>query len=45
MQIVYARASTAEHHESIEAQIKQLTDGGVNIMYKDQVSSVAERKR
>jgi DNA invertase Pin-like site-specific DNA recombinase len=41
--IGYARVSTAEQKAGLEAQIRELTAAGCDKIYKEQVSSVAER--
>lgn len=43
MKIGYARTSTAEQHYGFEDQIEELTKAGCERIFREQVSSVAER--
>ncbi len=43
MDIGYARTSTDEQKAGLEAQVRELQDYGVQEVYQEQVSSVAER--
>src|SRR6202790_1851 len=45
MNVGYARTSTVEQKAGFEAQLKELTAAGCEKIFKEQVSSVAERSQ
>lgn len=45
MKIGYARTSTTDQHAGLDAQLRDLTNAGVEKMFSEQVSSVAKREQ